>query len=317
MAKLTNRLGMPEPLVEAVRRDSYTKGEADFSVTGLLRPPRIAELERQLGDQVEEDVSEHIYRLLGQTMATVLERAGVPERRYIMEIEVDGRMCSVSGKPDRFIEGVLQDWKLTTVWKAKGQACPPEFEEQLNFYAELMRANSYSVRALEAVLILRDWSKLKMLREEDYPRAQVAKLSAPIWERERAQEFIRGRIRLHVAASKKLPLCSREERWAKDDVFAVMKKGRKSAVRLLNNELAAKTYIEEQRLDPRIHYVEKRSGESTRCAAYCPVAKFCDQFKAEQANELGTCDKCGDQLVVGKWGPWCKRCYVAKKGGAL
>jgi hypothetical protein len=324
--KLTNRLNLPEPIVEAVRRDSYSKGEADFSVTELLRPPRIAALERELGDHVEEDVSEHIYRLLGQTMAVTLERAGVPERRFIMEVAVDGKIYSVSGKPDRFKDGLLQDWKLTTVWKAKGQACPPEFEEQLNLYGELMRSNSYEVRALEAVLILRDWSKLEMFRNEDYPRAQVATLSAPIWKRERAQAFARDRIRLHLAARKRLPLCSGEERWAKADVYAVMRKGRKTAVRLLNNELAAKTYIQEKELNAAAHYVERRPGENTRCKFYCPVAKFCEQYQATLKSEApapapqpaaiadDSCEECGSELVPGKYGrPYCKECYIAKK----
>ena len=36
--KITNELGLPEPLVDAVRNDGYTKGNADFSVTGLISP---------------------------------------------------------------------------------------------------------------------------------------------------------------------------------------------------------------------------------------------------------------------------------------
>lgn len=280
--KLTNRLNLPSPLVEAVRRDTYTRGECDFSVTGLLKPPRISALEQLHGDAIEEDVSEHIYRLLGQTMATVLERAGVPERRFVMDIEVDGRRFTVSGKPDRFKDGVLQDWKLTTAWKAKGQACPKEFEEQLNLYAEVMRANGYEVRAAEAVLILRDWSKMERFRSETYPPNQVAVLSAPLWPRERVQAFIRHRIRLHVAALKFLPKCSPEETWAKEDVYAVMKKGRKSAVRLLNNPAAAETYINENGLSRTTHYIEKRPGEQTRCKFYCPVSEFCSQFKGEK-----------------------------------
>src|SRR3990167_5596923 len=38
--KLTNKQGLPQPLVEAVRNDSYGRGDADISVTQLLAPPR-------------------------------------------------------------------------------------------------------------------------------------------------------------------------------------------------------------------------------------------------------------------------------------
>ena len=31
--KITNRLGLPQPIVEVLARDDYSKGDADFSVT--------------------------------------------------------------------------------------------------------------------------------------------------------------------------------------------------------------------------------------------------------------------------------------------
>src|SRR3954463_10849323 len=37
--KLTNRLGLPEPIVAAVANDGYSRGDADISVTSLLKPP--------------------------------------------------------------------------------------------------------------------------------------------------------------------------------------------------------------------------------------------------------------------------------------
>lgn len=49
---ITNELGLPEPLVDAVRNDGYTKGNADFSVTGLIAPPHqrklMGSMERRL-----------------------------------------------------------------------------------------------------------------------------------------------------------------------------------------------------------------------------------------------------------------------------
>jgi hypothetical protein len=277
--KLTNRLNLPEPLVELVRRMQYERGEADFSITEILRPPRLVELERQHDDELVEDASEHIYRVLGSLTHLGLERAGVPERRYVMDLDVDGRHYSIAGKPDRFKDGVLQDWKLTTAWKAKGQVCPPEFEEQLNGYAELMRSNGYDVRQLEAILILRDWSKLEMFRNENYPRHQVAVLSPALWGQEQAREFLRHRVRLHLDARRQLPECAPADRWAKEDVYAVMKKGRKTAVRLFNNAVAADTYIREQGLSQTQHFIVKRPGENTRCKFYCAVASVCEQYK--------------------------------------
>ena len=38
---ITNVLNLPEAIVRAVTRDTYSKGQAEFSVTELLLPPRV------------------------------------------------------------------------------------------------------------------------------------------------------------------------------------------------------------------------------------------------------------------------------------
>ena len=71
-----------------------------------------------------------------------------------------------------------------------------------------------------------------------------------------------------------LPKCTSEERWAKPDTYAVMKKGRKTALRLLPTEEQAKEYIGDQDFS-----VEFRKGVSTRCEGYCEVSQFCNQYR--------------------------------------
>ena len=38
---LTNEYGAPDAFVKAIEGDPYTKGDADFSATELLKPPQI------------------------------------------------------------------------------------------------------------------------------------------------------------------------------------------------------------------------------------------------------------------------------------
>jgi hypothetical protein len=73
--KLTNRLGLPQSIVNAVSRDGYTKGNADISVTGLIGPSRKRQLEIMHGDELSEDVADRIWSLFGQVTHGVLERA--------------------------------------------------------------------------------------------------------------------------------------------------------------------------------------------------------------------------------------------------
>ena len=64
------------------------------------------------------------------------------------------------------------------------------------------------------------------------------------------EEFVYTRVKLHQDWEVKylmdeiLPDCSDEDRWKKDDTWRVMKKGRKSALRVLYSNEDAEQYIE-------------------------------------------------------------------------
>jgi hypothetical protein len=66
--------------------------------------------------------------------------------------------------------------------------------------------------------------------------------------------------------------CSDEDIWAKPSKWAVMQRGRKTAVKLYDTEADASASLASNQ------YVEYRPGIATRCESYCPVAQFCDQW---------------------------------------
>ena len=279
--RYTNEMNLPQAIADAVTKDTYDRGEADISATGLLRPPRLAALEEAHAEELTEDVSERIWSLFGQAMHSVLERAdqtAVTERRFTMKVEG----WTVSGQADRFLRGTISDYKFVTAWKFKGAGVPDEFEAQLNVYAELHRQNGHDVKRLEIVGILRDWSKLEARRDANYPQRQVVVREVPLWTQARAQKFIRERVILHQQARLTLPECSPEDRWAKADTWAVMKRGGKRAVKLYTNRELAETHVAG---DGSLHIVF-RPGESVRCAVYCPVSAVCSQYQAMNKNEV-------------------------------
>jgi len=278
--KLTNRLNLPQPLVDAVRNDSYTSGGADISVTTLLKPPRMVALEKQHKDELTEDASERIWSLIGQIPHGILERAsttGVAERR--LQITVEG--WTVSGAMDRYVDGLLQDYKVVTAYKFKDGGVPVEYEQQLNIYAEILRRHGDPVRRAEIVGILRDWSKLEARRDANYPQTQVIVREVPLWSPTKAQAFIRERVILHKQARVTLPQCGDEDRWARPTKYAVMREGQARAVKLFESQVEAEAYAKEGKKLT----VETRPGELVRCANYCNVAQFCDQFKKEVKDE--------------------------------
>lgn len=281
--KLTNRNNLPDALVRAIGNDNYSKGESDFSVTELLKPPRVRALEIQHADKIQEDVEDHIYRLYGQIVHTILERANeadMVEKRFFAKFGD----YTLSGQVDSLVlkDGVLTDWKFSTAWAFKSNQPPkPEWVAQLNMQAELLRRNGHTVNKLQIVGLIRDWQIREASQNPDYPQAQVATQSIPMWEAQKVETFIHLRIAMHVAAETELPQCSDEDRWAKPNVYAVMKGKRAIPGGLQYSPEAAESMCAK---NPGSR-VEFRRGESTRCAMYCAASEFCTQFKGQNETQ--------------------------------
>lgn len=278
--KLTNKMGLPEALVAAVANDDYDRGECDYSVTELLSPPRISALRRLHEHELTEDASSRIWSLLGQCAHAILERAGGASlSEWRGHVTIAGKR--VSGQLDTLnvLSGTLSDWKVTTAWTVKGGALRDEWPPQLNAYAMIARSAGHDIKRLEIVAILRDWSKLEARRSADYPQQQVAVIPVPVWPEAEVRRLFDERIRLHESArAGELPICTPEERWQRPTVYAVMKDGRKSALRLLDSHEEAEGWIKAN--EKGGEKIVERPGENVRCANYCPVSAFCSWWAA-------------------------------------
>lgn len=279
--RITNKFNLPESIVNAIRNDPYTSGPCDISVTRLISPPRKVALERQYFKDLEEDASDRVWSLFGQAMHVVLERAGqnvLTEARH--SIERQGWV--LSGALDHFdsTTGLLSDYKVTSCYSVKNGS-RSEWIAQMNILATILREHGYTVNQLQIIVILRDWSKSQAQRSTDYPTQPVGTIEIPLWSEEKCEEYIDERIRLHQAARDKLPECSAEERWQTANVFALMKEGRKTAVKLFEDENEAEAAC---KAAGEKHHLVFRPGKSIRCENYCPAAPFCSQFQQEKAS---------------------------------
>jgi hypothetical protein len=285
--KITNLYNLPEPLVSVVENDPYTtEVDWDISTTTLLSPPRIAQLKKRNDNELVEDVSENIYRLIGTNTHHILERVTtkhcIKEKRF--SAYVNG--WKVSGQIDLFElkSGILSDWKITSVWSVI-HGIKPEHEAQLNINAYLMSKGKdpfLKVEKLQVVNLIRDWSKHQIKKSSNYPQCQVSVQDVPMWPVEQAKEYVYHRVKMHQRAvetpSNELPECTPEERWERPTKYAVMKKGRKSALRVLDSHEDAEKYIEDNSLDKN-HSIDIREGESVRCESYCNVNFACNQYR--------------------------------------
>jgi len=305
MVTITNNKGFPEALVKAVTNDTYSRGTADRSVTGLLAPPRQAALIERHGGMISEDVSERTFALYGQLVHLLLERAGEQSRNAINEerlyAEVGG--WTISGQTDTLTltedqrSWIISDYKFVTSYKFKRSysgelVIPEDYEQQLNLYAYLLRENGFKVDGLKIVAIYRDWSKLEAKRDKNYPQLGAETHDIPLWSEDKAKAFIEERVRLHqdamflgnkyAEAASNLPECTDEERWAKPDKFALMPTAKSARARkLFNSEVDATAWAAANNMKPG-WVIEHRRGVNTRCESYCLVSEYCTQFQALQ-----------------------------------
>jgi hypothetical protein len=311
--KITNKLNLPLPILEAVKNKQYDPGQSDITVTSVIGPVQINALKKRYSEFLEEDVADRIYALQGESVHTILERAAEGlEDQYIVEkrfyVEING--WKLGGQIDIFdIEhGILQDYKVTSVYSVKNGP-KEEYVKQANINSYLIRHGYYideagqrvspnlPVRGMQIVAILRDWRKGEYQREEadaksrgfstKYPSQQVVVLPIPVVPDEVIEEYIVERVKANQEAlklsDKALPECSPEDRWAKPDSWAVMQAGKKRAVRVFTSEEEAEEFAESS--DKTDTYVQHRPGVSTRCELYCPVKKYCQQYKKMNPEE--------------------------------
>lgn len=277
---LTNVHGLPDAIYQAVKNDPYVGG-GDISVTKLIDAPQRRQLIAKYKDSIVEDVSDRIWSLLGQAVHTILERANksdiVEERLYA---EVLG--WRLSGQFDRMcLHGSsLDDYKVTGVFKVmKGDF--KEWTWQLNILRWLAIQNGHKVDALRIIAILRDWKKAESQRKQEYPQTPIVSVDIEVLPLDEVYQYICDRISAHqaAAAGEKI-LCTDEERWYEGTKWALMKKGGKRAIRI---------YESKDDIEPELPdgvFIEERKGGYKRCAEYCEVSAFCDQYKPDgQENE--------------------------------
>ncbi|MEM4725011.1 MAG: hypothetical protein QXP01_08375 [Candidatus Hadarchaeum sp.] len=292
--KLTNKFNLPAEVVQAVTASRYTPG-GDISVTSLLLPPRIRVLRKRHWNEIEEDVSDRLWSLYGQIVHGLLERTddwqAFHEER--MAVQVNG--WTLTGQADlykRKADGqhVLRDYKFVSV-SSYAAGVRHEWVAQVNIYSWIWRKNGFPVDLAQLVLLFRDWRKREFERSQNSYPPPVQIVDVPLWDEDFTCQFVRTLINQHKIAEKlsdsELPLCTPEDRWERGKGWAVMREGRKKAIRLCPTEDEALQAAAKLGAD---HYVVERPGEQVRCLYFCNVKPFCDfgaNLEAQRDDGLG------------------------------
>jgi hypothetical protein len=281
--RITNIHKLPQPFVDLVSEDSYNKGEAQYSTTQLIGPPKVSVLFSRHHAEVVEDASDRVWTMSGTAKHYVLEQiAKRNPSRYIVEkrmyLDVDG--IKVGGQIDLYDSETetLYDWKESGVWKALSDD-KFEWTAQGNINKLLCEANGVYPKKLCNIIIMKDWKLREAKIKPEYPQCAIQSIELPIWKPEETLAYIKSRIAAHEAArasshDDEIPHCSERERWQREDVFAVLKtKDAKRAVSggIYNDYESAKSHASKIG-----GVVEERRGEPTRCLNYCRVRQWCN-----------------------------------------
>jgi len=271
---ILNPRNLPEPIVRAVVGDPEKRPDSSrFGVNALVGPPMIRYLMNIHWDEVTVNVEDETWMMLGKAFHLLMEKHSPESYSAEEKIEVKLGDITVVGIPDSYYDDIIDDFKVTSVWSYI-YGDKPEWEAVANVYRWLIyKKHGRLYNTLRIVAVLRDWMQTKALREPDYPKAPLYIIPLKTWDIEKTEEYIYERLKAH----EELRPCTKEEKWRRPDTWAVMKKGRKTALRVLESEELAKEYLESKGGD----FIEFRKGEAVRCLNYCPVRQFCD------AKEVG------------------------------
>lgn len=293
--QVTNIHGLPETIRRALIKQEaqYNAGPVDSSVTDLIKPARISLLTKKHKREMTRDLSDNFWALLGSGVHYLLELGAtenmIVEERLFMEIDgwrISGAIDCQEIISDTVID--ITDYKVTATYSVLDQEPKPDWVAQLNLQAMLLEANKPKrVRNLSICAILRDWSSTKARLDPMYPQAPIVMVPIPVWSNHKRLDYARARIAEHREAryadamGETLQECSPEDRWVKGEAWAVMKTGRKRAVKVFDNPVEAEELKEKSGKGYNVVY---REGQSTRCG-YCGVSEWCDQFAAMQHKD--------------------------------
>ena len=281
--KITNRLGLPEGFVKACGTELHN-APGTVSATTLLKGPKEIMLTKRHWDELEDDVADRIWAIFGSAVHSILE-IETPDTFVEESVSTEVDKLIVTGRVDCYDpnNGVLYDYKTASVWKVIYSDFE-DWKKQGLIYSWLLMKNGFDVKRCRFVAMLKDHSKSKAKFDAGYPQSPVFVYEFDVTAEDLAEieTFIVAKVKeieqVEELADDDIPPCSENERWAKPTTYAVMKPGRKTALKVLGIKAEAEKMAEEQ---GNGCYVEERQGTDGKCPEYCGCCEFCHYWKAK------------------------------------
>ena len=231
---------------------------------------------------MEVDASDSVWAVFGTAVHSIMEKQDtntIKEEFY----SVDVLNSKVTGRVDSYDPETktLHDFKTASCYKVIYQDFD-DWKKQGLIYSWLMKKCGVEVKACEFIALLKDHSKSKARIDSNYPQlpTYIYRFDVIAEDLEEIEKFIYSKVEQLEAESKledsELAPCTNEERWATADKWAIMKTGRKTALKVCESEEEAKSLMDQMGGTS----IEYRAGESKKCADYCICKDFCPFYKS-------------------------------------
>lgn len=278
--KITNRLGLPEGFVKACSTKAHNE-EGCVSATTLLKGVKEIVLTSRHWNEMEDDVANRVWAIWGQAVHSLLEHE-TPDTFVEESVSADVNGMKVTGRMDCYdpAEGILYDYKTASAWKVIYKDFD-DWKKQGLIYAWLLKKNGFEVKKCRFIAMLKDHSKRLAKFDASYPQSPVHVYEFDVTDNDLAkiEDFIQIKVgeiqNCEGLDDDSIAECSEAERWAKPTTYAVMKQGRKTALRVFDNMADAEKLATEQG-----GLVEIRKGTDVKCPEYCGCCEFCNYWKA-------------------------------------
>lgn len=285
--KVTNKMNLPAAFVNAV---STTRHNATgcFSATTLNKGAKEIVLTDRHFEEIEVDAADSVWAIWGTAVHALLESQH--DNNFHEEyFKVPVSKSFVTGTVDSYDmeNATIYDWKTASVWKIQF-ADFKDWRAQGLTYAWLLQQQGLEVKKCRFVALLKDHSKTKAKTDSTYPQSPVYTYEFEVTPEalEETRERILNKVKEIESAYKvgddDIEPCTADERWADGEKWAVMKNGRKSAVRVFDNQQDADAMAGEM---GNAYFVEHRPAISRKCGEYCSCKDFCNFYKAMTKGE--------------------------------
>lgn len=294
---ITNKYNLPEPYFRSCLRDEHPHFDWDtFSVTELMKGTKEIVLTRRFFQELEQDCVAMIWSVFGTAVHKVMEghegENELAEERISIEIPCgEYGIRHVSGGFDLYNAEtqLITDYKTTGVYSYQmklREGTDSDWAKQLRVYWLILAKAGFPVRDVRNTVFLKDWSKTQARRDRSYPQKPIVNIDyeyngsfnsevAAYMQADLAQKIIEV-LDCKDLPESQIPDCTKQERWERDECWAVKKEGRKTAVKLHESEFEAERHLVEL---GKGHYIEHRLGTPVKCIDYCTCATKCSFYQ--------------------------------------